>query len=165
MPATPKRRNRKASSGSRFLSDVFAANVRMSRLALDLKQADLAERMRQLGHEWSPATVSEVERNRRGVPIDELGALAFVLKRTIPDLLDPTGIDGRGSEKVDFGGQLQQLTFPAEVFKKWLKGELSELSYSKGIFTLSGDLTALSALQSLQKQHRPVSEKEEGDEK
>jgi transcriptional regulator with XRE-family HTH domain len=163
MPATPKRRNRKASSGSRFLSDVFAANVRMSRFALELKQAEIAEQMRQLGHEWSPATVSEVEGNMRGVPIDELGALAFILKRTIPDLLDPTGIDGRGIEKVDFGGQLQSLTFPAEVFRKWLKGEMSELTYSEGIFTLSGDAAALSASQSLLEQHRPASKNEDGD--
>jgi transcriptional regulator with XRE-family HTH domain len=137
----------------------------MSRLALDLTQAEIAEQMRQLGHEWSPATVSEVERNRRGVPIDELGALAFVLKRTIPDLLDPTGIDGRGIDMVDFGGQLQQLTFPADVFRDWLKGEISVLTYSEGIFNLSGGPTALIASQSLIEQHQSATQTEEGDKK
>ena len=65
---------------SQFPSQGLAQNVRVIRRWWDLSQADLAERMANLGHGWVRQTVGEVERSRRSVSVDELLGLAMALK-------------------------------------------------------------------------------------
>lgn len=57
-----------------------------------LKQEDLAARMRHLRHDWSRATVSEVERSGRNVTVDELASLAIILGVAPGEPLDPEGL-------------------------------------------------------------------------
>jgi hypothetical protein len=123
--------------------------------------------MRQLGHEWTRATVSEVENEGRIVGTNELVALALVLDRTPLDLLDPTGLDGREVQNLDFGGPDERHTFPAVVVSRWMRGELSSLSYADGIITLSGGKSAMEvsqALLELQPQNRDNEVKESNSE-
>ena len=77
---------------SRFPSQVLAQNVRVIRRVWDLSQADLAERMANLGHGWARQTVGEVERSRRGVSVDELLGLAMALQTSAVTLLDPSAM-------------------------------------------------------------------------
>jgi len=78
---------------SRLPSQVLAQNVRLIRRVLDLSQADLAERMANLGHGWARQTVSEVERSRRGVSVDELLGLALAMQTSASALIYPYGSD------------------------------------------------------------------------
>ena len=66
-----------------------AENVRRRRLALGLKQSDLAQRMRHLGHRWSDGVVGFIERSDRKIMVDELLGLAIALECSIRDLLGP----------------------------------------------------------------------------
>ena len=75
---------------SQFPSQGLAQNVRVIRRWWDLSQADLAERMANLGHGWVRQTVGEVERSRRSVSVDELLGLAMALKTSAITLLDPS---------------------------------------------------------------------------
>jgi transcriptional regulator with XRE-family HTH domain len=60
-----------------------------------LSQPELAERMNTLGFPgWRQSTVSQVERGRRSVDIDELWSLAMALNTTIDWLVDPTHAQG-----------------------------------------------------------------------
>lgn len=70
------------------------------------------------GHAWARATVSQVELNGRSVGTDELVALAFVLNRTVSDLLDPRGLDGRNSHGLDVG----VMTVPGAEAAAWISG-------------------------------------------
>jgi transcriptional regulator with XRE-family HTH domain len=69
--------------------------VRLIRRVLDLSQADLAERMTNLGHSWVRQTVGEVERSGRVVSINELLGLAMALRASLVTLLDPSAIRGQ----------------------------------------------------------------------
>jgi transcriptional regulator with XRE-family HTH domain len=59
--------------------------------AEDYEQEQVAARMRDLGHNWTQQTVSEVERGRRRVTTTELFSLTLVLGASIGDLFDPLG--------------------------------------------------------------------------
>jgi transcriptional regulator with XRE-family HTH domain len=121
--ATPKRAGRSPRPGSRFLSDAFADNVHAYRSLHRLSQEDLAHKMVDHGHaSWSRATVSEVERGRRTVTIDELLALALIFGAPIGSLLDPAGLDGRGTVPLDVGGWRPM---PAAVASPWVRGRIS----------------------------------------
>jgi transcriptional regulator with XRE-family HTH domain len=90
MPQTPKRAGRTPHPEARFPSQVLAANVRILRGLRKLNQEELAARMNHLRHQWTRATVSEVERGDRNVTVDELASLCVVLGAWGPgDLLDP----------------------------------------------------------------------------
>jgi hypothetical protein len=81
--------------------------------------------MRELGHPWSRATVSEVERRGRTVTVDELLALALVFEAnrggqlSLADLLDPQGVSGRNTTDVDFGPN----TVPSRFVSAWVRGQ------------------------------------------
>jgi transcriptional regulator with XRE-family HTH domain len=122
LKPTDKKAGQQARSGARFLSDVLADNVRALRSVHHrLTQAALAGRMAYLGHEWTQATVSEVERGVRNVSVDELLALAVSLEASPPELLDPEGIDGRRTEALDYGpGQ----PLPPRAAAHWLYGRV-----------------------------------------
>lgn len=107
MPASPKRSGKTARGDSRFLSEVLAANLAREREIQGLTQEEVAERMRQLGHEWVRATVSEVERLGRLVSVEELGGLGLVFGTTILRLLsapgemdDPPAVDHGGPQPI-----------------------------------------------------------------
>jgi hypothetical protein len=63
-----------------------------------MKQSDLALAMVRLGHDWTDVTVSQVERSKRKVSVDELFSLALALGYVVPDLLVPPE-----TERLDFG--------------------------------------------------------------
>jgi transcriptional regulator with XRE-family HTH domain len=62
---------------------VLAANIAAARTRLRLRQAQLAQRMTQLGWRWYPQTVSEAEAGRRAIRADELLGLSIALETTI----------------------------------------------------------------------------------
>lgn len=129
MPATPKRRGREAKDGSLFLSDVLAGNVRAARARLDWSQEHVAGRMATMGHEWSRATVSEVERSGRSVSMDEFFAVAMALGVNPLELLHPHGA------RVDLGGDIPPV--PTNFIVHWLAGrvrvEVDAAAESKGL--------------------------------
>jgi Helix-turn-helix domain len=123
MPATPKRQGKEPQEGSRFPSEVIAANIRDHRVRERLSQEELAERMILLGHAtWSRATLSELERGGRVLSADELLSLAIALEKTPLELLDPTGIDHEVVEGVDYG---VQAVVPVWVAHLWQRGLVS----------------------------------------
>lgn len=86
----PRELARRARSGTVSLSQVVAANVPKLRRDLGLRQTDLGERMRELGHEtWSRQIVSLVERYLRSVNVDELASLSLALEVSPVVLLTP----------------------------------------------------------------------------
>ncbi len=118
MPATPKRANRTARPGTRFPSEVVAANVRAFRvLQPDGSQPTLAKAMQGLGHNWVAQTISEVERGGRNVTVDELCSLALVFGVTVSDLLDPHGPD-RKPTGLDLG---TAQPVPAPLAQLWVR--------------------------------------------
>jgi transcriptional regulator with XRE-family HTH domain len=117
---TPERAGRAARPGSRFLSDTLAANVRAFRARRRFNQEDLAERMGWLGHRWIRVTVSQVERGRRNLTVDELLGLALVLDATPEELLDPMGVDGDDWRALDYG----PAAIPPERAREWLRSEV-----------------------------------------
>jgi transcriptional regulator with XRE-family HTH domain len=99
---------------------VVAANIAGYRNVRKLSQQALAEEMRQLGHQWSPSTVSDVENGDRSVAVDELVDLALALETNPPTLLDPGGIDGNATEALDCGGGATPVSFA----RAWLRGKI-----------------------------------------
>jgi transcriptional regulator with XRE-family HTH domain len=84
----------------RTVSQALAANIRNARNELNLTQDDLAEQMVRTGFNWSRATVAQSEGLLRPPPdqgrvrkitIEELIGLAWVLKRSVFELLDTDG--------------------------------------------------------------------------
>ena len=62
-------------------SDAVADNVRLLRLARRWRQDELATTMSEFGHAtWCRQTVSEIERHRRSVTVDELVTLAVIFR-------------------------------------------------------------------------------------
>ncbi len=101
MPArTPTAAGRRSPDGQVTVPELLASNVRVYRLLRRLEQEDVADRMRSLGHKWRRATVSEVERARRNVTVDELLALVAVLGASVTQLLDSRGPGGRSGPRV-----------------------------------------------------------------
>lgn len=113
MPATPKRQGREPRPDSVFLSEVLAGNIRAARSRERRSQTDLAGHMATLGHPWSRATVSEVERSGRTVSLDEFFALAIALGVTPTDLVTAHG------QEVDLGTSRPA---PANLVRLWLAG-------------------------------------------
>lgn len=104
MPGRPKPQKRLGGT-ARLLSEVVADNVRAYRTLRRTSQEALAGRMVSLGHsQWTRAAVSEVERHGRQLVIDELLALALILEKSVPELLDPAGPGAEGKAgAVDLG--------------------------------------------------------------
>ncbi len=85
---TPERAGLKPPERALFPSQVLTRNLGAVRRLRGWRQQFVAERMMFLGHAWTPATVSEVERGRRNITVDELFSLALVFELTIERLLD-----------------------------------------------------------------------------
>lgn len=108
-------------------SKVLSKNLRAVRSLRDLSQQQLADRMTSLGHDWSRATVSEVERHHRSVDYDELIGLALALETTIAELGDPYG-PGSGGGQIDLGVPQKQ---SAAVMHLWLRDRVAP-TYQEG---------------------------------
>jgi transcriptional regulator with XRE-family HTH domain len=74
--------------GALYPSQILARNLGAVRRLRGWRQEFVSERMMYLGHPWTQQTVSEVERGRRNVTVDELFSLALVFEITIERLLD-----------------------------------------------------------------------------
>jgi transcriptional regulator with XRE-family HTH domain len=106
--------------GSRFLSDAIADKVRAYRLLRRLKQDDVADRMRELRHQtWTRQTVSDVERVRRNLTVDELVGLSFLFGVSLNELLDPVPIDGGPPPALDIG---LPVAIPPDMVRRWSAG-------------------------------------------
>jgi transcriptional regulator with XRE-family HTH domain len=78
----------------RAYRDVLARNFRAARAALDIGQADVAERMTGAGYpEWRRQTVARVEQGKRRLTAEEVFALAYVLETSVTRLMSPTEED------------------------------------------------------------------------
>jgi transcriptional regulator with XRE-family HTH domain len=91
-----------APTGTKFVADALADNIRHYRVLNQLEQADVAERMQNLGQPWRRVTVSEVERGRRNVTVVELLALSLLFGATVGELLDPRRPDQRTGPGIQF---------------------------------------------------------------
>ena len=64
-------------------SKLLARNIAAARTRLQLRQSDLAERLRAQGIRWYPQTVSEAEQGARAIKAVELLPLAVALETTV----------------------------------------------------------------------------------
>jgi transcriptional regulator with XRE-family HTH domain len=139
MPqATPKRSGREPKPGGRFPGQILAENVRTWRGVRRLSQAQLAERMLNLGHPWSESIVGFVEQNRRNVTVDEYVGLHFALELDdFGALLDPLGVEGdkyrspydkSDAPGLDYGGPKP---LPAGYVSRWVRGGVT----ARGVWT------------------------------
>jgi transcriptional regulator with XRE-family HTH domain len=117
--STPGRAGREPLPGSRFLSDAVAEKVRGYRLLGRMKQDDVAEKMRELRHPWTQATVSQVERGQRNLTVDELVGLSIVLGLSLNELLDPVPVGGGPPPTLDVG---LPVPLPPDVVRQWSSG-------------------------------------------
>ena len=98
MAKTPKRDGRQPRPGSEFPSGILGRNIRDLRYFREnMKQEELAGRMKSLGFSWFATTVGLVEKGLRTVSLDELFALALALETSVVKLLDPVGMAGNGA--------------------------------------------------------------------
>lgn len=75
-------------------AEVLTRNVRAARTRLDLDQADVVERMRDLGYvTWHRQTIGKVERGERRIAADEILGLSVVLGTSIAALMAPANED------------------------------------------------------------------------
>ncbi len=119
MPATPKRRARNPKPGSEFPASILASRLSTARASLGISQERVAQLMRELEHEWSRATVSEVERGNRSVTVDELWGLALVYGVGPQELISPPIThDGRATN-IDCGGPF---SLNGWILRFWLRG-------------------------------------------
>jgi transcriptional regulator with XRE-family HTH domain len=132
MPAsTPGRAGREPLPGSRFLSDAVAEKVRGYRLLGRMKQDDVAEKMRELRHPWTQATVSQVERGQRNLTVDELVGLSIVFELTLNELLDPVPVDGGPPPALDIG---LPVAIPPDMVRDWSAGAALFLEKEAGSY-------------------------------
>jgi 8-oxo-dGTP diphosphatase len=75
--------------------EILAGNITAARKRLRLQQADLAERMTNLGWKWVRQTVGEIEALRRKVSIEELIGLSVALETGLGHLLLPIAGESR----------------------------------------------------------------------
>jgi 8-oxo-dGTP diphosphatase len=71
------------------IAAMTSANIRAARARLNITQASVARRMRELGFDWYPQTAGLVERNQRPLLHKELVALAVVFETTVDVLALP----------------------------------------------------------------------------
>lgn len=72
-----------------------------------------------LGHPWTQATASELEREtgQRALTIDELGALALVVGATVPELVD---FGENRKDRLDYGHP--EVAMKPRAAVSWLRG-------------------------------------------
>jgi transcriptional regulator with XRE-family HTH domain len=80
---------RKSELPGELPSDVLSRNIRDVREARGFTQRQLAERMTAAGTPMTHPTVSQIERGKRRVSVDELFVFAVVLEKSIVRLVTP----------------------------------------------------------------------------
>jgi len=135
VPEQKKRKTRGTPSQRRLggEAEIVATNVRAYRRVRDLSQKQLAAKMTALGYDWSDGIVGFIERGDRNLAVDELLALALVLGVSLPSILDPTGIDGTGTRRLDVG---TADPMPAEVARAWLRGDVGLVVDDANYYTM-----------------------------
>jgi transcriptional regulator with XRE-family HTH domain len=117
--------------------------VRAWRLLRHLQQADVAEKMRELRHPWTQATVSQVERGQRNLTIDELVGLSIVFDVSLNELLDPVPVGGGPAPALDVG---LPVPIPPNIVPHWSAGAdvflTKEAGSDKARVTAVGHLAA-----------------------
>jgi transcriptional regulator with XRE-family HTH domain len=71
---------------TRDLDILVARNARVMRAYRQMRQQDVADRMRERGYQWAQQTVQQVEAGRRPLLLNEAHDLAGVFGTTIPRL-------------------------------------------------------------------------------
>jgi transcriptional regulator with XRE-family HTH domain len=130
---------------TKTIGQALADNLRGLRLLRRLEQEHIAEQMRRHRHRWSRATVSQVERRRRNVTVDELLSLSIVFEVPILRLLDPTPLEGGDPPALDVG---LPVPIPPRIVRQWTSGnvpifvssEVGEDGKSRVRFTAVGRL-------------------------
>jgi 8-oxo-dGTP diphosphatase len=87
--------NLEAMPGVTTEPEILAGNITAARKRRRLQQADLAERMTNLGWKWVRQTVGEIEALRRKVSIEELIGLSVSLETGLGNLLLPIAGESR----------------------------------------------------------------------
>jgi transcriptional regulator with XRE-family HTH domain len=72
---------------SRTPEEQVGASVKVLRVQRGLTQADVAERMHDLGHSWLQTTVAKTEAADRPLRLNEVADLAKILGVRVPDLV------------------------------------------------------------------------------
>jgi transcriptional regulator with XRE-family HTH domain len=114
--------DRTAAGPAKTIGQVLADNLRGLRLLRRLEQEHIAEQMRRLGHRWSRATVSQVERYRRNVTVNELLGLSIVLEVPMLKLTDPTPLEGGDPPALDIG---LPAPMPPSIVRQWADGRVT----------------------------------------
>ncbi|WP_103662791.1 helix-turn-helix domain-containing protein [Microbacterium sp. CJ77] len=106
----------------------------LSQLRGAMTQKDLAERMRQLGHKWSQATVWSVEKGERPLRLTEALSLVGVLNTQISVLVaDPNAVAvNRRAELERLQTEIERLTFESEKKRSASQGLEHELGVLAG---------------------------------
>jgi transcriptional regulator with XRE-family HTH domain len=99
----------------------LAENLRQIRRA-GLQQQQVSRRLENLGHPMSMATLSNIERLRRRVDVDDLVALSLALEVTPNRLLMPPNIDS--SQKVPL---TPRVSVPTAVAWSWARGDVAAM--------------------------------------
>jgi 8-oxo-dGTP diphosphatase len=75
-------------------ASILARNMRVARAAADLSQAEVGERMRDLGFtSWLRQTMSTVEKGKRRLTAEEVFWLSYILGTSVIRLMSPTEDD------------------------------------------------------------------------
>jgi transcriptional regulator with XRE-family HTH domain len=97
-------------------AEILVKNIGAARKRADLDQADVVERMRDLGFKtWHRQTMGKVERGERRVSAEEVLGLAACLGTTVQHLMSPLPQDGpvelSAGERALSVGQVRSLVF------------------------------------------------------
>ncbi len=111
------------------LTQTLARNLVRLRTERGRSQRALADDMRRIGHKWNDVTVSNVERGDRSLSVDELGALAVVLRVSPGKLLVPLSDIAVGPDVV----------IEKDLAAAWLEG-FGALWRDAGRTSFDGDL-------------------------
>ena len=91
---------------------MLAGNIAAARARRRLGQADLAERMQNLGYRWARQTVGDIETGKRQLRAGELYAISMALEIPVTTLVIPWADEGPLPEVVLPSGLI--LTFSAQ---------------------------------------------------
>jgi transcriptional regulator with XRE-family HTH domain len=101
---------------SAYPTEIVARRVREARNRRGWTQAELADRLTELGHPTNQPTVARLESGKRAVPIEELFALAAALEVPPVHLLTPLDDDAQVAVTPN-------TSVPAPLARAWLRGQ------------------------------------------
>jgi transcriptional regulator with XRE-family HTH domain len=99
-----------AEGAGRLAEDLFVRQMRRRRAALDLSQAELADRVENLGGSLYQQTIAKIESGQRAVRLTEAALIAEALGSSVSEMLSKAIGDPESSlEKIDIEGLLAQV--------------------------------------------------------